>query len=278
MNRYFSFNRFVKLLKYDMVLHKKKYLFFTLVMFLVLFFVSYYWLDDNYKIRALNMSEYRYSRKLNQYQVFCIFCYLVLSTLVVSTSFSFFRTKEGTSNYLTLPVSTLEKFLSEFLVRIVIFNIVFLVSFWLSFKLASYAFTVYFSNYQGTSYQLVDIPNFGILEQFTFYRHLLDRNVAVLTLFSLTTFSLAGASYFNKYALFKNILAFATLVLFAYVVTLITYHLILPKKVDVFNVNIISRELNKDYEVSHIVLYSIGALSSLFLLPFAYFKLKEKEL
>jgi hypothetical protein len=279
MNRYFNSSRFIKLLKYDMALHKKKYVLFALVMFAVLFFASYYLLDNSYKIRAKIITELNFNRKLNEYQVFCVFCYLCLSILVVSTSFSFFRSKEEASNYLRLPASIFEKFLHEFLIRIVLFNIVFLILFWLSFKLATYAFMAYYS-YNPVDvniYRLIDIPNFGILEQFTFYKTVLDRNVVVFSLFSFTTFMLAGASYFKKYALFKTVLAFGGLLVFAYLITLFSYHLFLPNKVNLFKLQVIDRNLSNGYDTALIALSVIGAFSSLFLLPFTYFKLKEKE-
>ena len=271
MNEYFSFSRFVKFLQYDMALHKKKYMLFALVMFVVLFFVSYYLLDDNYRILEKYKDKYNPYKQHRDYVNYFIWFYLIFSVIVVGSSFSFLRNKEETSNYLKLPASNFEKFCYEFLIRVVLFNLLYLLFFWLSFKLAALVFS------QEYSRGFMDIPSFGILDSLDFVKNKLDRNVALLSLFSFTTSMFAGASYFKKYALFKTILALGGLALFVYVVTLVSYHILLPSKVDVFGINVISRDLEDGYENSQITFYIIGALSSLFLIPFAYFKLKEKE-
>ncbi|MBC3757906.1 hypothetical protein H7U19_05790 [Hyunsoonleella sp. SJ7] len=271
MNRYFNLSRFFKFLQYDIALHKKKYVLFALVMFVVLCFASYYLLDDNYRILEEYADSYNFDKQHRDYVSYFVWFYLIFSVVVAGSSFSFFRDKEGTSTYLSLPVSNFEKFFYEFLIRVVLFNLLYLLFFWLSFKLATLMFAREYSR------GFMDIPSFGILDSLDFVKNKLDRNVALLSLFSFTTFMFAGASCFKKYALFKTILALGGLFLFAYVVTLILYHILLPSKVDVFGIEVISRDLEDEYESSHVALYSIGALSSLFLLPFAYFKLKEKE-
>ncbi len=271
MNRYFSLNRFVKLLNYDMTLHKKKYVLFALFMFVVLCFASYYLLDDNYRILKKFADHYDANKQHKDYVSYFVWFYLIFSVVVVGSAFSFFRNKEGTSNYLSLPVSNFEKFFYEFLVRVVLFNLLYLLFFWLSFKLAALVFA------QEHSRGFMDIPSFGILDSLDFVKNKLDRNIALLSLFSFTTLMFAGASYFKKFALFKTILALGGLFLFAYVVTLISYHILLPSKVDVFGIEVIDRKVKDGLDSSQKALYLIGALSSLFLLAFAYFKLKEKE-
>lgn len=271
MNKYFNWSRFIKFLQYDMALHKRKYMLFALVMFVVLFFVSYYLLDDNYRILKENANKYNYKQQHSDYVSYFVWSYLIFAIVVVGSSFSFFRTKEGVSNYLRLPVSNFEKFFYEFLLRVVIFNLLYLLFFWMGFRLAALVFS------QEYSRGFMDIPSFGILDSLDFVKNKLERNVGLLSLFSLTTFMLAGASYFKKYALFKTVLVFGGLLVFAYLITLISYHLFLPNKVNLFKIQVVDRNLSNGYDTALITFSVMGVFSSLFLLPFAYFKLKEKE-
>ncbi|GEM_PF-963234 len=279
MNTYFSWSRFVNLLKFDFNLNKKKYFLAVLAIFVLLVFASYLVIDDQYKINKSLVSYYSFKYKLSNYRTFCAFCYITLAAIIVCNAFNFLRDKRETSQYLVLPASTFEKFICEFFIRIVVFNILFVVLFWLSFKISGYAFVQYhiYNPVDVNLYRLLEIPNFGLFDQFKSTTNDLDRNVALLALFSLSTFMLAGASYFNKYSFFKTILTFGGLLLFAYFINLATYHIILPNKVDVFDIEIIDRKISDKMDTDQLAMYLMGAISSLFLLPFAYFKLKEKE-
>ena len=276
MNRYFNWNRFIKLLKFDFVLNRKKYLLFSLLMFIALFLWSYFSLDDNYGNRIqkdLNL-PYTYTVSLKHYQDSLVGPYFIFSIIVCGSAFSYLRNKTETLSYLMLPASTLEKVFVEVLIRIVIFSMLCILFFWLDFKLATYIFRMSYHNEVP-----VIIPDFGILEPFKFnqYWKTNEKIGFILSLLSLCAFMLAGASSFKKYALFKTVLAFGGLLVFAYLITLISYHLFLPNKVNIFNIQVIDREWSNGYATSLIVFSVIGVFSSLFLFPFAYFKLKEKE-
>lgn len=270
MKKNFQLKRFIALLKYDLELNKKKYILFALGMFIVLFLVSYYHLDDRY--RVLKTDRFPYKLKLRLYQNWFINYYLILSVLVAGTSFAYLRNKSETISFITLPASVFEKFCVEFLMRFIVFNILYFVFFWIDFKIAAHVFKMSYE-----SNMFTEIPSFSILHPITHTKEIFERYAILCSLFSLATFMFAGASYFGRYAIFKTILAFGGLLLFAYVITLIFYGVLMPSKVNYLKVRVFDRKMENGYETTLIAMSIISMFSCLFLLPFTYFKLKEKE-
>src|SRR5665647_263187 len=112
-NKFFSFSRFYLLMRNDIMLNYKKYL-FTIAGAFILGFIFLYMsmpqiivIDDNFKVDGLIAFDSR------RYLSIFIMCLFGLGTFVGS-AFSELSNKVKTSNYLLIPASTFEKFLCQF--------------------------------------------------------------------------------------------------------------------------------------------------------------------
>lgn len=263
--KYFNFKRFYYTFKYDLMLNLKSYLSFGISLFLGLILIDFLFI--------LN-AGWKFDQ--NIYLPLFYFSFLISSILVIGTSFPLLRNKKSIAHYLILPASTFEKILIQFIIRIGLFIPFFLIVFWLDLKLA------------GGIYNLFDWPNITQIESFTLlepfeslpFRNTLDILALVGVILTVATFLFTGATYFKKYALFKTVLSFSILIgsviLLFWGFTMIFYP-------DFYKTGGTFIYL-KPYKISEhmfniqLFFYVIAIVSSLFLLPLAYFKLKEKQL
>ena len=269
--QYFDFSRFFKLLKFDFSFNAKKYLAFIGVLFIVLFFVDLILINSGSSFRTLENNNVEYFFRKSNYQFSFIIAFLIVMIVVVSTAFPAFRKRESTASFLLLPAATLEKFLVEFLIRIIIFCALYIVIFWTDFKLASIAYKAFgFKNN-------ISIPSFGFFDFYSGEINLLDKTVITLSIFSFTTYLFANASHFKKNAILKTIILLGCFGYFIFLVNVCLSHLFLPNEANGFEVKIFNRDLENGLNTVQFCVYIIGTLSSLFFLPFTYFKLKEKQ-
>lgn len=261
IQQYFSLKRFINYFKYDVRLDAKTYLFFCVGIAIALFLANFF---------ALNQTRSIF--KLRDYQALFFVTFALCSVIAIGTSFPALRNKKEASNYFLLPASTFEKFLLQFLIRIVAFITFFFLIFWLEFKFTA-------AIYQSIEWEkTITIESFDLFSPFTDLTRTLDLLAVVFGMFSITSFLLMGTAYFKKYALFKTILAFGLLI-GIFFLTMVAYsHIFYPEKMNRF----FSIEL-QDYKISEnlyniqLFLYILIMAASLFFLPIAYFKLKEKE-
>lgn len=260
----FNIKRFSNALKYDLKLNAKKYLSFVASFVVVLL------LFDLFFIMQSNAWF-----KEAQYIPLFYFTYILGIVIVVGTSFAPLRDKKSTINYLMLPVSVFEKFLIQFVVRILCFMILFVPLFWLDFKLADGIYHLIYWTGQ------VEIESFNLLTPFSAKgMETLDLIAVLCALFSLAAFLFAGATYFKKYALFKTIFSFALFTAFVFIAFVIDTAVFYPEKFSIKNkiIHLNNYKVYKDLLYIQLFFYVISIVSSLFLLPLAYFKLKEKEI
>ena len=264
IQKHFKLSRFLKAFKYDLAINAKTYLFFVLGLFFGLLFIDLYFISNHYGTFSLN-----------NYQPLFFFTFIISMILVVGSSFPLLRDTKSTANYLMLPISVFEKFLIQFVIRLVVFTILFLPLFWFDFKLADLIYNLF--EWRNKTV----IENFELLfDAFSELKTKLDLWAVLLGMFSFASFLFSGAVYFKKYAVFKTVASFSLIVcamlLFSSMLTLFFF----PKGFNSQNAFI---DLNT-YKVSEhlysiqLFFYIIGFVSSLFLIPLAYFKLKEKEL
>ena len=269
--QYFNFNRFFKLLKFDISFNIKKYVTFIGVLIIVLFFVDLILIESVSNYRTLENNNREYFFRKSSYQISFFTTFLIVITLVVTSAFPAFRKKESTTSFLLLPASTLEKYLVCFLIRIILFSFLFIVVFWIDFKLASLAYTPF-----GFRENII-IPSFGLFDFYANEMNILDKVAIALSIFSFAAYLFANSSHFKKNVILKTLLLLG---FFAYLIFLINVglsHLFLPNEVTGFEVKIFNRDLEKGLNTVQLCVYFIGVFSSLFLLPFSYFKLKEKQ-
>lgn len=268
---YFNFNRFYKLLKFDITFNAKNYLIFIGVLIIVLFVLGIILIDLGSNTIILDNNDREYFYRKSDYQVSLFITFLIALFLVVSSSFPAFRKKESTASFLLFPASLLEKFLVQFCVRILVFSLLFIVLFWANFKLATFTYNLF--NFQKD----ILIPNFALLDIFPYQLELLDKVTLVLAILSFASYFLANAVHFKKNVILKTIVLFGLLVFTVFIVNVILSHLFLPNDVSGLNVRIYHRYLENGLRSDQFSTYIIGIFSSLFLLPFAFYKLKEKQ-
>ncbi|WP_400077485.1 hypothetical protein [Winogradskyella sp. R77965] len=268
---YFNFNRFFKLLKFDISFNTKKYLIFIGVLIIVLFILDLILIDTGSTFRVLENNDREYFYRKRDYQSSLVITFLVTMFLVVSSAFSAFRKKESTSNYLLHPASTFEKLLVQFVIRVLLFSMVFIVVFWADFKLASFTYKLF--NFKDT----ILIPNFALFDVFPHYIKLLDKTAIILGILSFASYLLLNAVHFKKNVMLKTIVLFGIFALSIFLLNVMLSHLFLPNEVKGFDVKVYHRYLENGLRSDQFCTYIIGIFSSLFLLPLTYFKLKEKQ-
>ncbi|WP_139958530.1 hypothetical protein [Flavicella sediminum] len=262
-NSYFSPQRFLNYLKFDLKINAKTYLFFAIGLLVVLFFADYF------SISQTN-STIGYTEK--QYSPLFFVMFTICSILVMATSFPELRNKKEASHYFLLPASTFEKILVQFLIRIVAFTVVFFLIFWIDFKMTHII-------YQAIEWNKpIAIKSFDLFTPFYDLTRTTDLIAVILAMFSVATFLLMGSSIFRKYALFKTILSFGIL-LGIFFLTMVFYsHVFYPEKVkNFFSIEIQSYKIRPYLYNVQLFVYILISFASLFFLPLTYFKLKEKQ-
>lgn len=262
LQKQFSASRFNKCLQYDLRLHGKTYLFFAIGLAIVLFAIDFF---------TLATASQRVDFKESYYIPIFTFLLVISSILSSGTSFPAFRSSNNSINYLLLPASNLEKFLVQFIIRILVLASVFLLLYWLIFKMA-YGFYIHFT----WKRQLV-LPSFGLLSPFDSIKNT-SLNFAALALFvlNINLFAFAGSIYFKSYALFKSILISALFIGGILLLIVVCSHLFFSEYTqDFFDAYSVRHDI---YGIDNNLLYLIVLQTgvSLFLIPLAYFKLKEK--
>lgn len=263
IEKYFNSKRFVNYLKYDLYLNFKNNLFLAIGILASMFVICFFFIQQSNKIIRGDIYT----------AMFC-FAFGVGVLLITSQTFKSLRDKKSLTQFLMLPASTFEKFIAEFVLKFGVFISLFIPVFWLVFKI-----TIPFCNLFRWNKPLFVMGNYGPLSFFDEFRNELDKYALVLTIFSVICFLFAGASYFKKYALMKTILSYGLLAGFFFLNLFVFSHLFFDNPENEW----MYLEL-PDYKMEsgiyniQVLFYILGMSSSLFLLPMAYYNLKEKTL
>ncbi len=265
IQKHFNLKRFIKALQYDLTLNAKTYLFFVIGLFFGLLFIDLFAVANTGK-------EF----PLDEYTTLFFFTFIISIVIVVGTSFPLLRDKKSSANYIMLPASVFEKFLIQFIIRVLCFFILFMVLFWIDFKVSK---AIYYSIEWSRH---TEIGTFSFFDSFRGreFKTTLDVIGFSAWLVTLSSFLFAGATCFKKHALFKTILSFALIIVFAFIISTIFTSIYYPRRLDLFSqpIYIMTYKINENLYNTQFLFYITGMLSSLFLFPLAYFKLKEKEL
>jgi len=277
LQKYFSAKRFYKCLKYDLVLNGKTY-FFTLIGLMVVLLIinlinlnsfdNFYSFSSNSKY--INFDTYFFK---SYYRPVFIFFIIFGAILSAGTSFSALRSSNKSINYLLLPASILEKFLVQFLIRIPVFVMLFIPIYWLNFKF-SYNFYSLFDTVSET------VKSYGLLSPFQPKNmdHI-DLCLIVIAAVMSSLFAFVGATYFKKYALFKSVLTFALTALFMFLLMVLFSHLFYEHHAnEFFQIKLKMFPVYENFNSIEIYTITLFTGLSIFLLPLAYFKLKEREI
>ncbi|MDR2628059.1 MAG: hypothetical protein LBC40_08520 [Dysgonamonadaceae bacterium] len=263
-NKYFNPRRFYRLTVADLRLNQKRYLFSLAGAAIVFYLIILYFMWDTYNV-------WREFSHHNYFGGFML-CLMILGGFVGS-AFPDLSDKKGTNNYLLFPASTLEKVLSQFLIYFVCGIFFFLLIFWIDTYLA------------GWTMHLKESVRLGEckIESFRFsslYSHLDDYRFLFLTamcVISLGTFLFACRLFFRRYAFIKSLVVLVALGGLMFCCMVLFSHLFYPATK---GFTIATLQVYKVYgEINNFELLSmaIAYLSWIFMLPLAYFKLKEKQ-
>jgi len=279
-NKFFSFSRFYQLLRNDILLNHKKYLFTIVGGFILGFILMYMYMPNRiYSYSNSGFDAIRYSNLF-------IMCLFGLGAFVGS-AFSELSSKVKISNYLLVPASTFEKFLGQFTIRFIVGTIIFLVIFWVDAHLARIAVL---SRIEGIDGQLAGPEKYNYIEKFHYSMLLIKSRYPVVTnwrlfegigmiliIFSLGMFLFSVKIFFRKLGLIKAGIALVAALYLIVILSVGFSHLFYPETKG-FNTPDMNYFLSNGYTNNDIFLYSIAYLAPLFLLPLGYFKLKEKQL
>jgi len=279
-NNFFNFSRFYRLLRNDILLNYKKYLLTIVGAFILGFILMYMYMPN--RVYTDTIYKFDTSRYFNLFTM----CLVGLGAFVGS-AFSELSSKVKISNYLLVPASTFEKYLSQFVIRAVVGTAIFLLVFWIDAHLARIAVL---SRIEGLDGQLAGPEKYDYIEKFHWSMFLIKSKYPtltnwrlfegigmILTWFSLGMFLFSIKIFFRKLGLIKTGISLVATIYLLTVVMAGFSHIFYPETVG-FGIANIDYKLSNGYSNSEIFFNSIGYLAPLFLLPLGYFKLKEKQL
>lgn len=260
-NQYFSFPRFWHLMQREFGQNKKIILLIIAVIFLGI---------------AGNGLGWAYNREKGFNEFAYPFYLLVAGFILTSLSFTEMNRPDSKLFYLTLPSSTLEKFISRWLITGLGFATGFTLIYWVS---------IAFAKSLGITIFDFDIGDFNFFQR---------ENLLVFQIYlAIQTIVLLGAIYFRKYAIFKTILSTVLVVGLIAVTSLLIFRLVMYDMFDglyhfspymeidgkMMPVEPSNRfknfmEANAENYLRNIGLYVIPVV----LLIVGYYKLKETEL
>jgi hypothetical protein len=121
-NSVISFARLTSLVKLTLHLNLKRMLYTACIGlgFAILFIVVFWNMDVYYNDMVFSRHEYLFVLSL-----------YISGFIFTGSSFIRFRSKQGTIDYLMIPASNSEKFISEFLLTTLLYPLFFLLSYWL---------------------------------------------------------------------------------------------------------------------------------------------------
>jgi len=260
-NKFFDIKRCYNVLRFDLIMNSKKLLYGSIAIVLYMFFIDLYTL-------SFGVQEFR----IGDYAGLNMFMFSTLLFLLVGTSFPMLRNKRSSVVFLMIPASVFEKILVQFLLRIVAFSVLYIPLFWLVFKGAVLFYGLFEWPHE------LRIYSFGLFDMFFISRvPWLILLIFCIAFFAFAAFLFAGSVYFKKYAVFKSVIALIGFVGSVSLFSIILSYLFVPSLVHLYGFNVYSRSINQHFSNFGLYVFIILVLSSLFLLPYAYYCLKEKE-
>jgi len=252
MNQIFSFLRFVKYLAYQYRMRSKIFLLTVGGAFIAMLFVFF----------MITKGQ----RSNNWEQMFWLFGVLG-AVLYIGNSFPDFRKKETTVNFLMIPASVFEKFVFEFINRIVLFTIMYPVMFYFASHLSVYISGFIFPDRDISQFSFDILFDSNVPEAVKLYF------IPAVYLFIISAF-FAGAVIFRRHPLIKTLVITGVFILsvFGYF-RFIFQETHLGYGLDYF----FNEKINNGTNILLEFLSAILVLSSITVLFYVYFKLKEKE-
>lgn len=262
-NQFFSPQRYVMLLRYDLIINYKRYIFTALGALIVGFLLLYSAMPSKLSLQHFPIEAYTPMFMLS----------LLAIGAFIGLSFPEAGNKINLTRYLMLPASTIEKFVAQFSIRIVMGLALFLGIFWVDAQLARIIIAKGAASF-GMVSQIEPFSYAGFWEYFITDSSFL---IFILMIFAIGFYLFSSRLFFGKFGLVKALIVLSVL---GYVFTLLMVlfsHIFYPNTIG-FDVKLPSYEMYKGFENTEIFALSLAALSIVTLLPLGYFKLKEKQL
>ncbi len=281
-NMFFSFNRFYLLLRNDMLLNHKKYL-LTIAGAFILGFIVLYTSMPGY----VHKGDFRFVFDAQRYTTAFGMCLLGLLAFVGS-AFSELSTKIKTSNYLMLPASTFEKILSQFVIYVLAGSAIFVIVFWVDAHLARYAIlsnlkSVYNEDLGPDKSKYIEVFKYSMLliknkYPAISYWNWFEGLAIIFGMFSVGMYFFSVKIFFKKLRLIKSAISLIAVVYLGAVVMTLLSHIFYPETKGFDISNALDYKLPNGLFNFEMWLYLSAYCVSLFIIPFGYFKLKEKQL
>lgn len=279
---FFSFNRFYLLLRNDILLNHKKYL-LTIAGAFILGFIVLYTSMPGY----VHKGDFRFVFDAQRYTTAFGMCLLGLLAFVGS-AFSELSTKIKTSNYLMLPASTFEKILSQFVIYVLAGSAIFVIVFWVDAHLARYAIlsnlkSVYNEDLGPDKSKYIEVFKYSMLliknkYPAISYWNWFEGLAIIFGMFSIGMYFFSVKIFFKKLGLIKTAISLIAVVYLGAVVMTLLSHIFYPETKGFDISNALDYKLPNGLFNFEMWLYLSAYCVSLFIIPFGYFKLKEKQL
>ena len=282
-NQFFSFSRFSLLLRNDILLNYKKYL-LTIAGAFILGFILLYSSMPKLVVKG----ELQWIFESHHYSQIFQMCLIGLLAFVGS-AFSELSNKVKTTNYLLLPASTFEKYLTKFVIHVLAGIFFLLIIFWMDAHLARYVTIINLKAYHNDvlSYaekeKFIEVFNYSTLLVKTPYPTITYWNwfegmALICGLFSVGMYFFNVKIFFRKLGLIKTAISFIAIIFLVAFLFMFFSQLFYPET-KMFDIsNEIDYRLPNGYNNVEIWLSYSAYFVSLFLIPLGYYKLKEKQL
>ncbi len=268
MNSFFSFKRFARLLRYDIATNYKFYGLFLGGIAIVLLFGLF--------LNMYNIVEYK-EYEFRNYFPWLFALVIGVGVLSVSTAFPATKNKVALAGYLMLPASIFEKYLVQFMVRVVFLIPILLLIFWIDAQIARKMVQLVWEE---------PILGFNAFSYSIFYQKVVNPiwevkglwYLLIVGIVSLIGFLFCMATFFNRYKVFKVMIAYSV-VGFLFLLSLSIFsHLFFPEETKYFlDVRIHTYFVTKEWVNIAIFFTVLLTVLPFLLFPIGYFKLKEKE-
>jgi hypothetical protein len=260
-NKIFSPKRFCFLIYNDLLIHLKSYaLYITGIGILMYIIMTFTMFNDHWFYQSDYMP--------------LLMMFTIVLFIIIGNAFPGFNNKVTTANYILLPASTLEKYLSQFLIRVVVATVLFIFIFYIDAYLARSFFSL--------DKQVIEDKR--VIEEFSFGKlfineHLRDKIALLCMLFSLMSFFFSTRLFFRKYATIKTFIT-GIILIFGFFGVMILYSFIFyPNEASWHRSPIILHgyEICEKLDSEQLYAYLVAYISWIFFLVTGYFKLKEKQ-
>lgn len=263
-NRNFNAQRFVNLFKHDLLINYKLYGIVTAGVWLIVLLIL-----------VLSMANHYRNFSFDNYLASWIPIMIVGGAISVSSAFAGTKNKVELTSYLMLPGSALEKFIVQVLVRFILFYLMLVTIYRIDAHVARwFVHTIDFD-------EPIYIAKFNFETVFEpMLKDLSKTNLEYLVTGAIGTvvsFLFVSAIHFNKFKLFKGLLALMVIVFGFVCLAVVCSHIFLPERTQGFEVATIDYYIMEGLHIVEFYFNILLCTTPFILLGLAYYLFKEKE-